>query len=119
MEPYYEEMFSIIEMDRASHMGKTHVDFYNNITLPRLLNCSYMKLSRWETKEAFIVNSNASSWSNNGNILSVINRTEKCNNGPWKLILYDIKIDSDQEYEYIACVWGTAITKYFRNSSKF
>jgi len=46
MEPYYEEMFSIIEMDRASHMGKTHVDFYNNITLPRLLNCSYMKLSR-------------------------------------------------------------------------
>jgi len=46
METYYEETFSLIEMDRAFHIRKTRVDFYNNITLPSLLNCSYMKLSR-------------------------------------------------------------------------
>jgi len=45
MQPYYEEMFSIIEMDRASHIGTTRVDFYN-MTLTSLLNCRYMKLSR-------------------------------------------------------------------------
>jgi hypothetical protein len=40
MESYYEAMFSIIEMDNTSNIGKTHVDFQNNITLPSPLNYS-------------------------------------------------------------------------------
>jgi hypothetical protein len=38
MELYYEEKFSISEMDKESNTGKTRVEFEYNITLSSLLS---------------------------------------------------------------------------------